>query len=298
MFTIIIPTHNRHEYLKRSISYYSKFNIEVYIVDSSDNSFDTSELPSNFSYVHLPGALFHDKILHACKNIANERIALCPDDDFLLPSALYKAEGEMLADSNVSISLGNFIFFNSEQPERFYSKNPPHPNPKLLSEGDASSQINHFMANFTQVLWSLYRKDVLIKSFEFIKLAKYKNDNFIELTISCVAFSMGSLNFIPHITGVREVSPNEHWATRHRTISSRRDMQDIKTFTNGINSSSNEPFADRALANYLSRGTILNKIRLKIKKKMFLYQNPKGKVINTSGELAIVKSILLDSDTP
>ena len=35
--SIVIPTHERHEVLLRAINYYSSFNIDVYIADSSSS---------------------------------------------------------------------------------------------------------------------------------------------------------------------------------------------------------------------------------------------------------------------
>ena len=66
--TIIIPTHERHGVLRRSIDYYQSFDCNILIVDSSSKKLNY-EFPGNVIYKHLPGVSFAKKIYEVAKSI-------------------------------------------------------------------------------------------------------------------------------------------------------------------------------------------------------------------------------------
>lgn len=48
---IILPTHNRHDYLGSKIKYYADCGYEVYICDSTSNKFEyNKQMPVNISF--------------------------------------------------------------------------------------------------------------------------------------------------------------------------------------------------------------------------------------------------------
>lgn len=49
---IILPTHNRHDYLGSKIKYYADCGYEVYICDSTSNKFEyNKQMPVNISII-------------------------------------------------------------------------------------------------------------------------------------------------------------------------------------------------------------------------------------------------------
>tara|TARA_R100001377_G_scaffold85267_1_gene71136 strand:+ start:1144 stop:2040 length:897 start_codon:yes stop_codon:yes gene_type:complete len=295
LLTIIIPTHNRHHYLERVVKYYSNFEFNIYIIDSSHDEFIMDNWPSHIDYKHLPGSVFHDKILFGCDDIDSDLIALCADDDFLFANALRKAVKQMERNVNISVSFGEFIFFDSENSSRFYSVNLPKPSSISLLKGGKTSRLKHFMDNYSQILWSLYRKDILINSFEAIKSSKFSNDNFIESIISCVAISKGELNFMAEQFGVREINPNEHWGTRHSVISS-KDELDILSFKNEITKFENIEFAESALDTLLKNKSLINRVIDKLK---HIFNSPStsiGKNVEDKGDSVLIKKLLKEFD--
>lgn len=86
-FTLIVPTHNRHHYLKRSIEYFKELNARVIYCDSSQVKY-SGVLPSNIEYLHTPNLNFAEKILNAISVVNTSKIALCADDDFILLESL------------------------------------------------------------------------------------------------------------------------------------------------------------------------------------------------------------------
>ena len=55
--TLIIPTHNRQDYLNRSYSYFSTINVKVIYCDSTVIPCELNP-PDNISYIHLPNYSF------------------------------------------------------------------------------------------------------------------------------------------------------------------------------------------------------------------------------------------------
>ena len=51
MYSIVIPTHERHHVLIRAIDYYQSFNCKIFIADSSVKKLDY-EFPDNVVYIH------------------------------------------------------------------------------------------------------------------------------------------------------------------------------------------------------------------------------------------------------
>ncbi|NTS75349.1 TIGR00180 family glycosyltransferase [Catenovulum sp. SM1970] len=216
MLTVIIPTHERHFILKRTIAYWQEKPIKVVILDSSAVAYSFTSLPNNISYRHLPGMRFAEKILSGIELIEHPNIALCPDDDFLNSDLLLSSDSLMQKRSDIAISFGKFFRFTSDNYQQFEYAGRPIPWPKL--KGDLDIDVKKFATRYTQVLWSLYRKDVLKNAFHAIELANFDNDNFIELTISLTALASGQLNMVDDVWGIRQADIDGNWGERHVRI--------------------------------------------------------------------------------
>ncbi len=110
--TILIPTKNRHVFLRRLLQYYSVFKVKYkFIIGDasltteefdtnchlSSNSglmvLDTKRLNVNFpnlniKYCHLPNMSVADTINHLNSMVNTEYVTLLPDDDTLIPSGI------------------------------------------------------------------------------------------------------------------------------------------------------------------------------------------------------------------
>ena len=63
--TIIIPTFERSEYIKKSLSYWNLFPVNIIILDGSKvPSLEVSDLSLNIQYYHLPISIY--KRLERC----------------------------------------------------------------------------------------------------------------------------------------------------------------------------------------------------------------------------------------
>jgi len=213
-FTIIIPTHNRHHYLKRSIEYFSRFKVKVVYCDSTETPYSDS-IFANISYLHLPNFTFSRKILYAIENIDCGVIALCADDDFLIIDSLIQGFAEMQKNEDIAAVFGNNIEFFDEFDGSFYAD---YKFSSRLISGSIEEKIKALFSDYRQVLWGMYRTPVLVDSFEIINHSNFTNDNFFEMVLGCVIINHGNILFIENIWSARELSSASHWANRHKDL--------------------------------------------------------------------------------
>jgi glycosyltransferase domain-containing protein len=248
----------------------------VVVVDSSKIPYP-KELPLNFSYYHKPDLTFADKVLFGLTMIKSDVVAMSADDDFLINSSLMKAAEMMFNDNSISLSFGSYIAFDESTNNNFsYLPMLNFQKKYFLSNKSKQKKIRHFMKNYDQVLWSMYRKDVIETAFNLIKKSKFKNDNFIEVCIASIAINNGKLNILKDIWGFREQSIDEHWGLRHDAISI-ADSGDIKKFIEYVSELSSKEYAKDAISTYI-KYSFFRRIKVKVIKIIENFFSSKSKL--------------------
>lgn len=259
-FTLIIPTHNRHHYLNRSIAYYKFLDAEIIYCDSSSEKY-TGELPYNIQYLHLPNRKFAEKILFALNKINTDFVALCADDDFILIESLYKGIAFLSKNKNYSTVVGEYITFKEQFDGNYYSRYNSLPKDIDYSP---SKNVEEFFQNYYQILWAMYNKEIITKAFNIINQAKFQNDNFIELVIGACACNVGGIKFFNEIWGVRELNVQDHWGARHSEITdiqSHEMNKDYRSFKELLDKETFSGYAELVISSYLK---FQNKNNIKI----------------------------------
>lgn len=263
-FTLIIPTHNRHDYLKRSMMYFKDLDAEVLYCDSSLEEFNQDDIGAhhNVKYLHLPGKKFAEKLLIALADVKTDFVAMCPDDDFILIDSLYKGVDFLAENNTYKSTVGKYVYFN----EVFDGEFVPN-GQKFPEDIDFGSHKNAevFFKNYYMILWAMYDKKILEKAFQIINKAKFHNDNYIELTIGACACYEGGIKFPKEIWGVREVSTKEHWGNRHAPILSMEIAEvngDYQKFTDLVDEQTFNGCANSVMHSYLN-GHIKDTISLR-----------------------------------
>ncbi|MFN7562075.1 MAG: TIGR00180 family glycosyltransferase [Prosthecobacter sp.] len=80
--TLVIPTHNRHSRLERSLSYYGRWNIKILVLDSTSVPY-AKGIPGLVNYLHLPTLTFAEKASHAMSLVDTPYVLFSADDDFI-----------------------------------------------------------------------------------------------------------------------------------------------------------------------------------------------------------------------
>lgn len=227
---IIIPTHNRQHYLGRVIRYYSSFPCKVYICDSSKQKAEV-ETPENINYRWVPQSNFYGKVLDVLNETISDFYALSPDDDFLKQETLMECIENMEHESRYSMAIGGQLFWD----EGFHNTvfRYPFGSNKLEGrkvKGCRLKRYTSFWPNYQNVLWSLFKKEVVVEAFTQLIEAKYNNQNFIELTLGDVAICKGWVYVSENAFNYREYSLKEHWGKQVPEINTRniKNEDDLK----------------------------------------------------------------------
>ncbi len=112
--TIVIPTHERHHILERVIDYYSSWDCQVVIADSSKVKYN-KVISQNIIYKHYPGKSIGYKLYNAVLDIDSEFTCLSPDDDFLAKSGLLQGIGFLENNIDYASVSGNIINFKANK---------------------------------------------------------------------------------------------------------------------------------------------------------------------------------------
>lgn len=255
-FTLIVPTHNRHHYIKRSIDYFKDLNAPVIYCDSSSEEYK-GIIPPSIVYLHMPNLKFAEKILKAISIVHTTKIALCADDDFILIESLYKGDVFLNSNDSYSTVVGQYAGFKRDFDGTFF---------EMYKWCDLDNNINYdvidnaktFFSNYHQILWAMYRKEVVETAFDVIVKSEFKNDNFIELTIGAIACYKGGIKILKDLWGIREVNSDDHWAVRHLplTIAPKEILvKDSTNFRTNIDSIIFDGYAETVLNSYLGNQT-------------------------------------------
>lgn len=257
-FTLIIPTHNRHKYLRRSVAYFKSIDCDVIYCDSSSVSYDGLFAP-NMKYLHLPESAFADKILIALEYVATDFVALCADDDFIMFNALYKGVDILQQSIGFKTIIGCNIAFHEKFDNNFYFKDKP-----VLGEINYKPSKNSkiFFNNYQQILWGLYDRRIVEKSFTIVKEAVFKNDNFIELVLGGIACYVGGIKVLEEVWSVRELNSQLHWGDKHKSITTsffdQGNKKDFMKFKLHLDALTEKGYSKLVLKSYMNLSVIVN----------------------------------------
>ena len=202
MFSIIIPTYERHDILRRSIDYYKNFNCNVLIADSSADKINC-EFPNNIIYRHFPGLSFSKKILKIAETVATRYVCVTGDDDFLLESTLQI--GSSFLDQNldfVSVQ-GIYLIFALTDGEFAYTpKNNKEGWSYAVTSEDIYSRIIRAYNPYKDQMVSMHRTNVFIKAFR--PCVDITHHFITELTTILVPMCYGKHKVLPKLWMVRD----------------------------------------------------------------------------------------------
>jgi glycosyltransferase domain-containing protein len=88
--SICIFTLNRPASLLRIINFYSRYNIQLIILDASKD-LNSSTYPGKTRYFHMPGASLQERLVEFSNLVNTKYILLSPDDDFFAINGLVKS---------------------------------------------------------------------------------------------------------------------------------------------------------------------------------------------------------------
>ena len=111
--TIVIPSLNREDFLKRTLNYWSGKEPQVVVLDSSIKPLSGNFLKSlqiNILYMHLPNKSFQERLSNLNKIVFTKYCMLHADDEFFLPHGISKCIDE-IETNDIICCLGRCLSF-------------------------------------------------------------------------------------------------------------------------------------------------------------------------------------------
>lgn len=213
--TIIIPTYNRPDYLKRILSYYNdaKGGFEFVVADSSSDenkkkNKETVKSFQNLSISYLAG--YPDdinpwyKFEDALQSVHTKYAVFCGDDDFVTPNGIKQVANFLEENSDFAVAHGNYIGFFAEKNAFAWKVAGDF---KSIEFPEAQKRMSEHLSNYSiSTFYGAHRTDFLKMIFEEIR--KFTNDNrFGELLPSILTLIYGKMKKIDILYAAHEINP-------------------------------------------------------------------------------------------
>ncbi|MCY0110807.1 TIGR00180 family glycosyltransferase [Pseudomonas monsensis] len=164
LFTVVIITHNRSAFLRRTLQYYSSYPARVLVLDSSVQCDDriAVDFPS-VDYRHLPQYTYkglQDKLTWGVAQVTTPYMVFAADDDFLIHDALTASVEFLHANTDYGVCHGYGMMYLTRANEVTYYRRDKRVQEDYDSP-DAETRIMDFMGQFLPPFYAVTRTDLL-----------------------------------------------------------------------------------------------------------------------------------------
>jgi glycosyltransferase domain-containing protein len=178
--TIVIPTYNRPEYLRRILRYYERTGIPslVIVADSSpdeikDLNRDICEACHNLEVQYRSSynsnLNFYCKIIDAVQQVSTPFVVLCADDDYIIPRGILASIEFLSAHPEYNVAQGRlmrFYFFDGVREINYFDV----PNRNInIDDASVEKRLLHFKENFYPTWYAVQKSAFLQQMFIFAK---------------------------------------------------------------------------------------------------------------------------------
>jgi len=216
--TIIIPTYNRPNYLKRILSYYHKYG-EDYNIIIADSSFDKNKQLNketisklsklDISYIDKCPSNVNPfyKFADATNQAKTKYSVFCAEDDFITPNGIDKSVEFLENNQDFSVAQGNYISFylgnEGKRELKIRWRSSPYLD-KSITFPEAESRIASHLSNYqSTTFYAVHRTDLLKMIFK--DTVKYTDgDVFGELLPSMLTLIYGKMKHMNVLYCARE----------------------------------------------------------------------------------------------
>ena len=195
--TIVIPTYNRSQHLKRLLSYCSreenKIVKKIFILDSSDNATkkinqtlvqDCNLDITYFDFEHSINVA--SKIYLGLSSCETEFSMICADDDIMFFDCLEKAVNILRNETSVAVVDGKYLNFASVNGGLSLTTEYVRPS---IDYSNASSRLFSLVERYESLFYGVYRSSTHIKIFGVVE--KIDSLHYQELCQTFCALTLG-----------------------------------------------------------------------------------------------------------
>lgn len=224
--TIIIPTYNRPNYLRRILDYYREEKNDFEIISADSSSDENKKLNkkiislfSNLKILYLDN--YPDKINPWYKfadatNYAKSKYCLfCADDDFITLNGINKAVDFLENNPDFVVAHGRYMGFylkTKKNGEKQFCWRPIYHQESIISPNPAVRLKSHLSNYLSPTIYAVYRIDFLKMIYKELLSSKVDPLLFGELLPSMITLIYGKMKRLDILYAARQVYPkNGYW---------------------------------------------------------------------------------------
>ncbi len=224
--SLIIPTHNRHQYLTRVLDYYNGINLKILVADSSQKEYPFKN-KYDIDYFHYPNYIPLKKLADIIQKVKTPYVFICADDDFVIPGAVEKCIKFLDNNSDYSSAQGIYFKFRYGIKNIVFSTMYTSSLNLDLNENSVEKRLKTAMKNYIPMVYCVNRTENLKDSFNLPSLSDFSMD---ELTLWIVSLINGKHKVFPIPYGAREVIKNSSGSIYKSLCQRYKDQETIEIF--------------------------------------------------------------------
>lgn len=213
--TVIIPTYNRPDRLRRALRYWSQSPYQLLVADGSDLSNEAIAKEFNISnYFWDNKSSLVDRWVQAIHLVKTEFLLICADDDFVGFDACEKCVDYLQVNPNTSAALGLLLYFDNSSKRAVFSKAYEHyrvpffetrcdlPIIYAYNKKELKNRICHGFRFYYTFMYAVQRTSCIKNGLH--GFPKLTNDNPFEIQFNLINLMFGEMVILPFLFGVRE----------------------------------------------------------------------------------------------
>lgn len=205
--TLVIPTHYRHHYLSRVLTYYQDSGLAPLVIDSTDVPYpDLARFPG-VDYRHCPDMPFLAKITRPVMDIATPYTVFCADDSFILPRAAAACVEFLEAHPDHHAAHGRQISVTRASGRLVYEPCYTQDARLRIDSDDPAERLRQIFQPYSPTFYAVHRTGSVQ---EFVRTATGRriNDVMLELVSAMTGAIGGKHAVLPLLYHVTEIVPS------------------------------------------------------------------------------------------
>ncbi|WP_447788896.1 TIGR00180 family glycosyltransferase [Pseudomonas farris] len=163
-FTVVVISHNRNAFLRRTLQYYSSYPCTVLVLDSSVEGDEhmARDFPS-VDYRHLPQYTYkglQEKLTYGVNQVTTPYMVFAADDDFLLHGALTESVEFLETNPDYGLCHGYGMMYLARATEVNYYRRDKRVQEDYNSQ-QPEDRVIEFMGQFLPPFYAVTRTDLL-----------------------------------------------------------------------------------------------------------------------------------------
>jgi glycosyltransferase domain-containing protein len=203
--TIVIPTHNRPQYLRRILEYYVNSKYSIIIADSSSKRYD-GKIDSHAVYFYYPNTDFEHKINDVLISVKTKYVVFCADDDFLIEDNLIKSVDFLENNNDYACVQGKYLFFY-QNIKKYYLKPGYAYKKNIMHESDnIANRLESFMSSYVPLFYAVHHTENIKDLFNKSTSDGLNNPILFELLVSLYMLIAGKYKTLDLLYNVRDLN--------------------------------------------------------------------------------------------